>query len=80
MLFVRRLLERNKIPYQTGDFSRVFGGRHEGGTILPFLTRLGLDAMNFSIPLISMHAPFELTSKVDLYWSFRAYAAFLSDG
>ncbi|MBI3074070.1 MAG: aminopeptidase [Deltaproteobacteria bacterium] len=79
MLFVRQLLERNKIPYQTGDFARVFGGRHEGGTILPFLTRLGLDAMNFSIPLISMHAPFELTSKVDLYWSYRAYAAFLSE-
>lgn len=79
MLFVRRLLERNKIPYQTGDFSRVFGGRHEGGTILPFLTRLGLDAMNFSIPLMSMHAPFELTSKVDLYWSRAAYTAFLTD-
>jgi aspartyl aminopeptidase len=75
---VRSVLERNRIPHQVGLFSRVFGGT-DFATILPFLARHGLGAVEVGIPLLSMHAPFELVSKVDLYWSWKAYQAFLRE-
>jgi aspartyl aminopeptidase len=76
---LRALLERNKIPYQTGEFSKVFSGKSDEGTILPYMTRHGMDAANFGVPTLSMHAPLELVSKVDLYWAWRAYQAFLRE-
>jgi len=51
----------------------------EDGTVLAFFNRLGMNGLNVSIPLLSMHAPYELVSKADLYEGYRAYKAFLAD-
>ena len=47
--------------------------------MLAYFTRLGMNGLNVSIPLLSMHAPYELVSKADLYEGYRAYRAFLAD-
>jgi len=71
------LMRREHVAMQVGEWARVTESRDEFGTILPYLTGLGMDAMDLSIPLLSMHAPFEVISKVDLFAGMRAYGAFL---
>jgi aspartyl aminopeptidase len=71
------LLRAERVPFQTGEWARVTDSRSEYGTVLPYLTELGMNAMDLSIPLLSMHAPFEVVSKVDLHAGYRAYKAFL---
>jgi aspartyl aminopeptidase len=75
--YLRGLLDRAGITHQTALFTTARGGKHEGGTVLPFLTQHGMEGINVSIPLLSMHSPFELVSKADLYEGFRAYREFL---
>jgi len=76
---VRALLVRAKVFFQTGEFGKVTSSKSDAGTILPFITRTGIPGMNLSIPLLSMHAPFEVVSKADLYHGYRAYKAFMED-
>ncbi len=75
MSWLVHLLEEEKIPWQTGELGRLdLGG---GGTIAKFFSRYGMDAIDAGPPLLSMHSPQELSSKIDLYSAFRCYAAFL---
>jgi aspartyl aminopeptidase len=70
-----KLLDEEKIPWQTGELGRLdLGG---GGTIAKFFSRYGMDAIDAGPPLLSMHSPHEISSKVDLYAAFRCYAVFL---
>lgn len=76
MAFVRGVFEGAGVPWQTGELGRIdLGG---GGTIAPFASRYGMQTVDCGVALLSMHAPFELASKVDIYEMFRGYAAFLS--
>ena len=71
---VRALLERNEIPYQIGELGKVdIGG---GGTIAYILANKGVDVIDCGVPVLSMHAPYEVTSKFDIYEAYRAYSAF----
>ena len=79
MAYVRRLFDSNRIGHQPSRWSRSRGSKSERGTVLPFFTQLGMNGLNVSIPLLSMHSPFEVLSKADLYEGYRAYRAFLSD-
>lgn len=73
---VRRLFNEAGILWQTGELGRVdLGG---GGTIAQFLANLGLNVVDCGVPVLSMHSPFEVTSKADIYWAYRAYRAFLA--
>jgi len=75
MSWLTRLLDQHKLPWQTGELGRVdLGG---GGTIAMYLAQYGLDAIDAGPPLLSMHSPCELTSKVDLYCAYRCYEVFL---
>jgi aspartyl aminopeptidase len=49
-----------------------------GGTIAQYMTDLGRDVVDCGVPVLAMHAPFEITSKADVYWTYRAYKAFMS--
>jgi aspartyl aminopeptidase len=76
MHWLTALLDKHKIPWQTGELGKVdLGG---GGTIAMYLAQYGLDAIDAGPPLLSMHSPCELSSKVDLYCAFRCYEVFLA--
>lgn len=71
---IRRLLNAHEIPWQPGDLGKVDEGG--GGTIAQFLADLGIDVLDAGVPILSMHSPFELASKVDVYAAYRAYKVF----
>ena len=75
--YVRRLLDGKKIAHQPATWTR--SGTGAGGTILELFTKHGMRGLDVSIPLLSMHSPFEIISKIDLYEAYRGYRAFLSD-
>ncbi|MDR2617875.1 MAG: aminopeptidase [Treponema sp.] len=74
---VQALMTRNKVPWQFGELGKVDKGG--GGTIALHAARLGIDVLDCGIPVLSMHSPFEVISKIDLYMCYRGYTAFLTD-
>ena len=71
---VRKIFEANNIKYQISELGKVdLGG---GGTIAYILADKGMDVIDCGVPVLSMHAPYEVTSKYDLYTAHRAYEAF----
>ncbi len=72
---IRSILDKAKIPWQTGELGKVDKGG--GGTVAKYFSRLGMDVVDLGAPVLSMHSPYEVASKVDLYASFLAYLAFL---
>lgn len=77
--YVRGLFDKARITHQPSNWGKTRGSKGDEGTVLNFFTRLGMDGLDVSIPLLSMHSMFELVSKVDLYEGYRAYKAFLND-
>ena len=72
--WVRRVLENNNIKYQVAELGKVdIGG---GGTIAYILANKGADVIDCGVPVLSMHAPYEVTSKFDIYEAYRTYKAF----
>jgi aspartyl aminopeptidase len=72
---IRALLDNAKIPWQTGELGKVDTGG--GGTVAKYFSRLGMDVVDLGAPVLSMHSPYEVTSKVDVYSSYLAYLTFL---
>ena len=72
---LRRLFEEEKIAFQMGELGRVDHGG--GGTIAYILANYSMDVIDVGVPVHSMHAPFEVVSKADVYETYRAYCAFL---
>ena len=72
--WVRNLLESNEIKFQVAELGKVdIGG---GGTIAYILANKGVDVIDCGVPVLSMHAPYEVTSKFDVYEAYRTYKAF----
>ncbi len=69
-----RLMNEKGISWQTGELGKVDAGG--GGTIAQYTANLNMDTIDAGVPVLSMHAPFEVVSKLDLYESYRAYRAF----
>jgi aspartyl aminopeptidase len=74
---VQAILNRNKVQWQYGDLGKVDKGG--GGTIAKYVANLGVEVLDCGIPVLSMHSPFEVISKIDLYTTYRGYTAFLRD-
>ena len=75
--WVRNLLETNDIKYQVSELGKVdLGG---GGTIAYILANKGMDVIDCGVPVLSMHAPYEVTSKFDVYSAHRMYKAFFEN-
>ncbi|MFA5102935.1 MAG: aminopeptidase [Candidatus Thermoplasmatota archaeon] len=72
---IRALLDKANVPWQTGELGKVDKGG--GGTVAKYFSRLGMEVVDLGAPVLSMHSPYEVTSKVDLYASYLAYLAFL---
>lgn len=71
---IRNIFESNNIAYQVSELGKVDTGG--GGTIAYILANKGVDVIDCGVPVLSMHAPYEVTSKFDIYEAYRAYAAF----
>ena len=72
--WIRRVLEKNDIRYQISELGKVDVGG--GGTIAYILANKGVDVIDCGVPVLSMHAPYEVTSKFDVYTAYRTYKAF----
>jgi aspartyl aminopeptidase len=71
---IRALLDKAKVPWQTGELGKVDKGG--GGTVAKYFSRLGMEVVDLGAPVLSMHSPYEVASKADLYASYLAYLAF----
>lgn len=74
---IRKLLNDNKVLWQSGELGKVdIGG---GGTIAKYIANLNVDVIDVGVPVLSMHSPFEIISKIDLYMTYKAILVFLND-
>jgi len=73
---IRTLLNKEKIPWQAAELGRVDTGG--GGTVAKYFSRLGMEVIDLGPPVMSMHSPYEVSCKVDIYSSYLAYKAFLT--
>ncbi len=73
---IRKIFNDNLIVWQTGELGKVDEGG--GGTIAKFLAVYGMEVVDCGPALLSMHSPFEISSKADLFMVCKAYKAFLS--
>ncbi|MBR6404282.1 MAG: aminopeptidase [Eubacterium sp.] len=74
---VRGILERNKVYYQTAELGKVDVGG--GGTIAYILSLYGMEVIDCGVAVLNMHAPWEVTSKADIYETEKGYEAFLRE-
>lgn len=72
--YIRNLLETNNIYYQISELGKVDTGG--GGTIAYILANKGVDVIDAGVPVLSMHSPYEVTSKFDIYEAFKTYEVF----
>ena len=71
---VRILLDNANISWQTGQLGKVDQGG--GGTVAGMIAERNIETVDAGIPVLSMHAPFEIVSKLDVYMGYKAYKAF----
>jgi len=70
----RKAFNKDKVKWQTAELGKIdLGG---GGTIAMFIAEYGMDVVDCGTALLSMHSPFEIASKADIYHTYAAYKAF----
>jgi aspartyl aminopeptidase len=72
---IRTLFNRNNVAWQMTEIGKVDEGG--GGTVAKYLAVYGMDIIDCGAPVLSMHSPYEITSKADIYQTYKAYRAFL---
>ena len=71
---IRRMLDEDNIVWQIGELGKVDAGG--GGTVAKYIANLDVDVVDLGVPVLSMHAPYEVISKFDLYMAYRAFTKF----
>jgi len=74
---LRRILDENKVAFQTAELGKVDVGG--GGTIAYILALYGMEVVDCGVAVLNMHAPWEVVSKADVYETKKGYVAFLSN-
>ena len=74
MSFVSKLLNDNGVVWQTGELGKVDAGG--GGTVAKYIANMDVETVDLGVPVLSMHAPFEVISKLDLFMAYKAFMAF----
>ena len=74
MGFVSKLLNDNKVVWQTGELGKVDAGG--GGTVAKYIANMDVETVDLGVPVLSMHSPFEVISKLDLFMAYKAFMAF----
>jgi aspartyl aminopeptidase len=72
---VRNIFEENAVIWQTGELGKVDQGG--GGTIAFLMAAYDMDVIDCGVPVLSMHAPYEIVSKADVYMTYKGYKAFV---
>lgn len=72
---ITSLFDQHQIPWQMSELGKTDQGG--GGTIAQYMADLNIAVLDCGVPVLSMHAPFELTSKADVYWTYQAYLRFI---
>ena len=75
MAEIRALLDNANIVWQTGELGSVDAGG--GGTVAQYVANLGMDVVDLGVPVLSMHAPFETTAKLDVYMCYKTMYEFM---
>ncbi len=70
---IRRLLDDADVLWQIGELGKVDAGG--GGTVAMYIANLDVDTVDLGVPVLSMHAPFEVVSKIDVYMAHKAFLA-----
>lgn len=71
---VRKIFDEAGIVWQTGELGKVDEGG--GGTVAKYIANLDVDVVDVGVPVLSMHSPFEVVSKLDVYMAYKAFYAF----
>ena len=74
---IRSMLDGENIVWQSGELGKVDAGG--GGTVAMYLAALNIDVVDLGVPVLSMHAPFEVVAKLDVYMAYRAFKAFFEE-
>lgn len=74
---IRGLLAKNNVLWQTGEMGKVDAGG--GGTVAMYIASLNVDVVDVGVPVLSMHSPFEVVSKLDIYMAYKAFKAFFDE-
>ena len=75
MAEIRKMMDDNNVLWQIGELGKVDAGG--GGTVAKYIADLNVDTVDLGVPVLSMHAPFEVVSKLDVYMAHKAFAALL---
>ncbi len=75
---LRRIFDEAGVSFQTAELGKVDVGG--GGTIAYILAKYGMEVIDSGLPVLNMHALYEVSSKADIYEAVRGYKAFLADG
>ncbi len=76
MAEISNLLDAQGVCWQTGELGRI--DRGGGGTVAKYISSKNIDTVDIGVPVISMHSPFELVAKSDVYAAYAAFLAFLN--
>lgn len=71
---IGKLMDDNNVIWQTGELGKVDHGG--GGTIAQYVANLNMDVIDCGVPVLSMHSPFEVTAKSDIYMAYKSYVTF----
>ncbi len=71
---IRAMLDKANVVWQIGELGKVDAGG--GGTVAKYIANLDIDVVDLGVPVLSMHAPYEVISKLDLYMAYKAFYAF----
>lgn len=75
--YLTDLMDRHGVVWQIGEMGKIdLGG---GGTVAKFVANQNIDTIDLGVPVLSMHAPFEIVSKADVYMAYRTFKAFCED-
>ncbi|MEG0217426.1 MAG: aminopeptidase [Raoultibacter sp.] len=77
MAKIRRIMDEGKVNFQTAELGKVDVGG--GGTIAYIPAKYGMNVIDSGVAVLSMHAPWEVTSKADIYEAFKGYQVFLRE-
>jgi aspartyl aminopeptidase len=72
--WLRRVMADANVVWQAGELGKVDCGG--GGTVAKFIAKHNIETIDLGVPVIAMHSPYEVISKVDLYESYKAFLAF----
>ena len=73
--YIRRIFAENGVIWQTAELGKIDQGG--GGTVAKYIAKHNIETVDLGVPVISMHAPYEVVSKADVYSTYEAFCAFV---